>query len=131
MIEASPAATGVASPTVSRCATSTATDPLAASRHIASTAVGTPLVRSVIPVGQAWLRDSDLARGLVAPGIGLLFLALVAIVASFFAMGETNAVIIVAAGASGRRGLLHGQVLHRTVRRLGDLGPDDLFARLT
>jgi PiT family inorganic phosphate transporter len=44
---------------------------------------------------------SFVARGLVAPGIGLLFLALVAIVASFFAMGETNAVIIVAAAAIG------------------------------
>lgn len=42
-----------------------------------------------------------LARGLVAPGIALLFLALTAIAASFFVMGEPRAVIIVAAAAIG------------------------------
>lgn len=41
------------------------------------------------------------ARGLVAPGLGLLFLALSAIIASFFAMGETGAVVIIAASAIG------------------------------
>ena len=41
------------------------------------------------------------ARGLVAPGLGLLFLALSAIIASFFAMGETGSVVIIAAAAIG------------------------------
>src|SRR5436190_1570063 len=41
-----PAATGVAALEVSRLATTTATTPLAASRHIAITACGAPLVRS-------------------------------------------------------------------------------------
>lgn len=44
---------------------------------------------------------SFMARGLVAPGLALLFLALSAIVASFFAMGEPRAVIIIAAAAIG------------------------------
>jgi len=44
---------------------------------------------------------SFLARGLVAPGLGLLFLALSAIVASFFVMGEPGAVVIIAASAIG------------------------------
>jgi len=45
MIDATPAATGVASPAVSRCARITAMHPLAPSRHIAATALRTPLVR--------------------------------------------------------------------------------------
>lgn len=44
---------------------------------------------------------SFLARGLVAPGLGLLFLALSAIVASFFAIGEPGAVVVIAASAIG------------------------------
>lgn len=44
---------------------------------------------------------SFLARGLVAPGLGLLFLALSAIVASFFVIGEPRAVIVIAAAAIG------------------------------
>lgn len=44
---------------------------------------------------------SFVARGLVAPGLGLLFLALSAIIASFFVMGETGSVVIVAAAAIG------------------------------
>ena len=46
MTDASPAATGAVDPTVSRCATSTATAPFTASSTIARTAAGTPLVRS-------------------------------------------------------------------------------------
>jgi PiT family inorganic phosphate transporter len=41
------------------------------------------------------------ARSLVGPGLALLFIALTAIVASFFVMGEPRAVIIVAAAAIG------------------------------
>ena len=44
---------------------------------------------------------SFVARGLVAPGLALLFLALSAIVASFFVIGEPRAVIIVVATAIG------------------------------
>ncbi|MEO3998913.1 inorganic phosphate transporter [Mesorhizobium sp. CAU 1732] len=44
---------------------------------------------------------SFVARSLVGPGLALLFLALSAIVASFFAIGEPRAVIIVAAAAVG------------------------------
>jgi PiT family inorganic phosphate transporter len=44
---------------------------------------------------------SFLARGLVAPGLALLFLALSAITASFIVMGEPRAVIIVVAAAIG------------------------------
>src|SRR5690606_13324086 len=44
---------------------------------------------------------SFVARGLVAPGLGLLFLALSAIVASFFVMGEPGGVVIIAAAAIG------------------------------
>lgn len=44
---------------------------------------------------------SFVARGLVAPGLGLLFLALSAIIAALFAMGEPRAVIIIAAAAIG------------------------------
>jgi len=44
---------------------------------------------------------SFLARGLVAPGLALLFLALSAIAASFFVIGEPRAVIIIAATAIG------------------------------
>ena len=44
---------------------------------------------------------SFVARGLVAPGLSLLFLAMSAIVASLFVMGEPGAVIIVAAAAVG------------------------------
>ena len=44
---------------------------------------------------------SFLARGLVAPGLGLLFLALSAIIASFFVIGEPGAVVIIAAAAVG------------------------------
>lgn len=40
-----------------------------------------------------------LARGLVAPGLGLLFLALAAIFASIYALGEPRAVIIIVAAA--------------------------------
>jgi PiT family inorganic phosphate transporter len=41
------------------------------------------------------------ARSLVAPGLALLFLALTAVAASFFVMGEPRAVIVVAAAAIG------------------------------
>lgn len=41
------------------------------------------------------------ARGFVAPGLVLLFLALSAIVASFFVIGEPGAVVIIAAAAIG------------------------------
>ena len=41
------------------------------------------------------------ARGLVAPGFGLLFLALTAIVTAFYVSGEPGAVTIVAAAAIG------------------------------
>jgi len=44
---------------------------------------------------------SFVARGLVAPGLSLLFLAMSAIVASFFVMGEPGAVVIIAAAAIG------------------------------
>jgi len=44
---------------------------------------------------------SFLSRGLVAPGLGLLFLALAAIVASFFAIGEPRAVLVIIAAAIG------------------------------
>jgi PiT family inorganic phosphate transporter len=44
---------------------------------------------------------SFLARGLVAPGLGLVFLALSGIVAALFVMGEPGAVIIIAAAAIG------------------------------
>lgn len=44
---------------------------------------------------------SFVARGLVAPGIALLFLALTAVLAAIFAGGEPRAVIIVAAAAIG------------------------------
>src|SRR5690606_28670896 len=41
------------------------------------------------------------ARGLVAPGSSLLFLALTAIIASFFVIGEPPAIIIIAAASIG------------------------------
>ena len=41
------------------------------------------------------------ARGLVAPGLGLLFLALSAIIASFFVIGEPRAIVVIAAAAIG------------------------------
>src|SRR5690606_33177103 len=44
---------------------------------------------------------SFLSRGLVAPGLGLLFLAIAAIVASFFAIGEPRAVLVIIAAAIG------------------------------
>jgi PiT family inorganic phosphate transporter len=44
---------------------------------------------------------SFVAKGLVAPGLGLLFLALSAIIASFFVIGEPQAVIVIAAAAIG------------------------------
>jgi PiT family inorganic phosphate transporter len=44
---------------------------------------------------------SFVAQRLVAPGIALLFLALSAIVTSFFVMGEPGAVVIIAAAAIG------------------------------
>lgn len=44
---------------------------------------------------------SFVAKGLVAPGLSLLFLALSAIIASLFVIGEPGAVIIVAAAAIG------------------------------
>lgn len=44
---------------------------------------------------------SFVARGLVAPGLGLLFLALSAVIASFFVMGEPGSVVIIAAAAIG------------------------------
>jgi inorganic phosphate transporter, PiT family len=44
---------------------------------------------------------SFVARGLVAPGLALLFLALTAVIAALFAGGEPRAVIIVAAAAIG------------------------------
>ncbi|TKT79051.1 inorganic phosphate transporter [Aquamicrobium sp. LC103] len=44
---------------------------------------------------------SFVARGLVAPGLGLLFLALSAVAASLFVFGEPRAVIIIAAAAIG------------------------------
>lgn len=42
-----------------------------------------------------------LSRGLVGPGVALAFLALVAIIASIYVLGEPRAVIIVAAAALG------------------------------
>ncbi|WP_274426790.1 inorganic phosphate transporter [Chelativorans sp. YIM 93263] len=44
---------------------------------------------------------NTLARGLVAPGLGLLFLALVAFLASIYVSGEPRALVIVAAAALG------------------------------
>ncbi|WP_367718678.1 inorganic phosphate transporter [Nitratireductor sp. GISD-1A_MAKvit] len=44
---------------------------------------------------------STVARGLIAPGLGLLFLALVAVFAATYTIGEPRAVIIVAAAAIG------------------------------
>src|SRR5690606_6462922 len=44
---------------------------------------------------------SILSRNLVAPGLGLLFLALAGIFASFYVGAEANAVVIVAAAAIG------------------------------
>lgn len=44
---------------------------------------------------------STLARSLVGPGLGLLFLALVAFFAAIFALGEPRGLIIVAAAALG------------------------------
>ncbi len=44
---------------------------------------------------------SFVARGLVAPGLGLVFLALSGIVAALFVMGEPGAVIVIAASAIG------------------------------
>ena len=44
---------------------------------------------------------SFVARGLVAPGLGLLFLALSAVIASFFVMGEPGSIVIIAAAAIG------------------------------
>ena len=44
---------------------------------------------------------SSVARSLAAPGLGLLFLALSAIIASLFVMGEPRAVVIIAAAAIG------------------------------
>jgi PiT family inorganic phosphate transporter len=41
------------------------------------------------------------ARGLVAPGLGLLFLALSGVIAALFVMGEPGAVIVIAAAAIG------------------------------
>jgi PiT family inorganic phosphate transporter len=44
---------------------------------------------------------SVISRGLVAPGIALLFIAIVAILASIYVSGEPGAVVIVAAAAIG------------------------------
>ena len=44
---------------------------------------------------------TTVARGLVAPGLALLFLALTAIFAATYTFGEPRAVIIVAAAAIG------------------------------
>ncbi|EKF20964.1 inorganic phosphate transporter [Nitratireductor pacificus] len=44
---------------------------------------------------------STVARGLVAPGLGLLFLALAAIFAATYVAGEPGAIIIIAAAAIG------------------------------
>jgi PiT family inorganic phosphate transporter len=44
---------------------------------------------------------SSVARGLVAPGLGLLFLALSGVVAALFVMGEPGAVVVIAAAAIG------------------------------
>lgn len=44
---------------------------------------------------------STVARGLIGPGLGLLFLALTAIFAATYAIGEPRAVIIIAAAAIG------------------------------
>lgn len=44
---------------------------------------------------------SFVARGLVAPGLGLLFLALSGIIAALFVMGEPGSVVIIAAAAIG------------------------------
>ncbi|KFB09839.1 inorganic phosphate transporter [Nitratireductor basaltis] len=44
---------------------------------------------------------SLVARGLVAPGLGLLFLALAGVFASIYVIGEPKAVIIIAAAAIG------------------------------
>lgn len=44
---------------------------------------------------------SFVARGLVAPGLGLVFLALSGIIAAFFVMGEPGSVVIIAAAAIG------------------------------
>jgi PiT family inorganic phosphate transporter len=41
------------------------------------------------------------SRGLVAPGLGLLFLGLSAVIASFFVIGEPGAVIIIVSAAIG------------------------------
>src|SRR5690606_32043860 len=51
-----------------------------------------------VHVGEA---TSFVSRGLVAPGLGLLFLALSAIVASFFVIGEPRAIIVIVAAAVG------------------------------
>jgi inorganic phosphate transporter, PiT family len=44
---------------------------------------------------------SFVSRGLVAPGLGLLFLAVCAIIASLYVMGQPGAIVIVAAAAIG------------------------------
>ncbi|MCR4267796.1 inorganic phosphate transporter [Nitratireductor sp. ZSWI3] len=44
---------------------------------------------------------STVARGLVAPGLGLLFLALAAVFAGSYTIGEPRAIIIIAAAAIG------------------------------
>ncbi|MFP3441190.1 inorganic phosphate transporter, partial [Pantoea sp. SIMBA_133] len=44
---------------------------------------------------------TTVARGLVAPGLGLLFLALTAIFPATYTFGEPRAVIIIAAAAIG------------------------------
>lgn len=51
-----------------------------------------------VHVGEA---ASFLSRGLVAPGLALLFLALSAVIASLYVMGQPGAVVIVAAAAIG------------------------------
>jgi inorganic phosphate transporter, PiT family len=71
-----------------------------------------PMTDTAVPRKQTLDKDLDklvhveeatslVARGLVAPGLGLLFLAVAAIFASVVVIGEPRAVIIVAAAAIG------------------------------
>ncbi|MGY6709605.1 MAG: inorganic phosphate transporter [Rhizobiaceae bacterium] len=52
----------------------------------------------LVHVGEA---TNFVSRGLVAPGLALLFLALCAVVASLYVMGQPGAIVIVAAAAIG------------------------------
>jgi inorganic phosphate transporter, PiT family len=52
----------------------------------------------LVHVGEA---ASFVSRGLVAPGLALLFLALCAVIASLYVMGQPGAIVIVAAAAIG------------------------------